>query len=543
MNDVIQKSGVMDRRTLLAGFASAGAWSAFGRLPLVVALAPAAAGPVAETQYGKLRGVQGKVLSFRGVPYAGPAEGAGRFLPPAKAASWKGVRDAVNAGPRAMQLPDKTLGGQNIFTSPVLGPYFSGGRADAAITIEPKSENCLVLNVLTPALRGKRPVMVYIHGGGFAQGSGALTLLGDRLVAEENVVLVGINHRLNVFGYTYLGDLDPKYADSGNVGQLDLIAALKWVRNNIANFGGDPSNVTIFGESGGGAKVSCLLAMPDAKGLFHRAIIQSGSARSVRTREAAAEDAKKMLTALGLTASQIGELQNIPADKLLEASRRAGPVVDGRSVPYQTWRQGAPPEAAGVSIIVGNCKDESTLFSMGDASLFSLDWETLKQREIKSGIPEDKAGAVIAQYRADYPNDSPSDLYFRISADRGARMNAIAQAQAKLDQANGDVYMYNFAWNTPIQGGRLRAFHTSDLPLEMRLVLNPEAEGLSKQLAGAWAGFARSGDPNHSGLPRWEKYTAARQSTMVFDAGKTALVDHPAHEELALIKTYPGGLL
>jgi para-nitrobenzyl esterase len=175
------------------------------------------------------------------------------------------------------------------------------------------------LNVLTPGLQGKRPVMIYIHGGGFAIGSGALTLVADRFVAEQDVVLVGVNHRLNVFGYTYLGAIDPKYADSGNVGQLDLIAALQWVRDNIAHFGGDPSNVTIFGESGGGGKVSTLMAMPGAKGLFRRAIVESGSHLAVRTKEAATENTNYMLSALGLTASQVDQLQSVPADKLLAA--------------------------------------------------------------------------------------------------------------------------------------------------------------------------------------------------------------------------------
>jgi para-nitrobenzyl esterase len=544
-----QRPGTMKRRSLLAAFAGIGAVNILGASPFVRALSPAPEEPIASTECGKVRGVAARqVLSFRGVPYAGPAEGKTRFLPPSKSIPWKGIREATQAGPRAMQNTDKTIGDKNIFSAPLIGDYFSGGRKDAPkITYENNSENCLVLNVLTPGLHGKRPVMVYIHGGGFAIGSGALTLISDRFVSEQDVVLVGVNHRLNVFGYTYLGELDPAYADAGNVGQLDLIAALKWVKENIANFGGDPSNVTIFGESGGGGKVSTLMAMPGARGLFRRAIIESGSMRSVRTKDAATEDTKKLLSALSLTASQAGQLQNISADKLLAAissiSLRVGPVVDGRSVPHQTWKPGAPPEAAGVSLIVGNCKDESTLFLLSDNALFSLDWPTLKEREIKAGIPEGQVGPLLYKYRQDYPADSASDLYFRISADRGARTNAIAQAQTKLDQQSGDVYMYNFAWNTPLDDGRLRAFHTAELPLAMRLVLNPEAEELSKQIAGAWAGFARTGNPNHDGLPLWEKYSTANQATMVFDVGKTALVDQPAHGELALLAPYPGGLL
>ena len=298
--------------------------------------------PVASTEYGKVRGVEYRsVLAFRGVPYGGPTVGAGRFMPPSKAKAWSDVRDAVKAGPRAIQAGNPAFGNASIFSSPTIGPYFSGGRKDAVeITTEAEDENCLVLNVLTPSLTGKRPVLVYIHGGGFAQGTGALTLLSDRFVIENDVVLVGLNHRLNVLGYTYLAALDPKFADSGNVGQLDLVLALQWVQANIGGFGGDPANVTIFGESGGGGKVSTLMAMPAAKGLFRRAIIESGSSLSVRTAEAAAQDTEKMLAALGLGAAQTSQLANLPAQQLIDAGRKAGarfgPVVDGRSVPHQT---------------------------------------------------------------------------------------------------------------------------------------------------------------------------------------------------------------
>jgi para-nitrobenzyl esterase len=542
--------GALNRRDVLAGVAGLGAVNVLSGLSPAQAVTAFSAGPVASTEFGKVRGVSfNGTLCFRGMPYGGPADGARRFLPPTRLAAWKQVRDSVKAGPRSIQAGNAAFGKTNIFEAPLIGAYFSGGRNDVAIARENDDENCLVLNVLTPGLKGRRPVMVYIHGGGFAIGSGALTLLSERFVAEHDVVLVGVNHRLNVFGYTYLADMAAKYADSGNVGQLDLIAALHWVRTNIGNFGGDASNVTIFGESGGGGKVSTLMAMPDAKGLFHRAIIESGSMLSVRTQEAAADDTKAMMAALGLTASQVGQLETIEADKLLAATMkgggmpRFGPVVDGRSVPHQTWKNGAPPEAAGVALIVGNCKDESTLFSMSDQTLFSLDWAGLKAREVKAGIPPEKADELIGKYRADYPTDSASDMYFRISADRGARRNAIAQAQAKVDQKDGAVFMYNFAWDTPLGDGKLRAFHTAELPLAMRLVLNPQAEELSKQIAGAWAGFARTGNPNHAGLPQWDTYTAQSGATMVFDAGKTAQLLLPAHEELAMLAPYPAALL
>ncbi len=539
----------MTRRSLLSKSLGFGALVALQKPLLAQGAAISANALVVATEYGKVKGLETRgVISFRGIPYGGSTEGPQRFMPPDRPMPWRGVREAIKAGPRAVQSPND----KGIFASPILGPYFSGGRADGPeITQQADSENCLVLNVLTPSARGKRPVMVYIHGGGFSSGSGALTLLSDRFVAEQNIVLVGINHRLNVFGYTYLADLDARYADSGNVGQLDLIAALEWVKRNIAQFGGDPSNVTIFGESGGGAKISALLAMPAAKGLFHRAIIESGSARQARTTEAAAEQTNKLFSALGLRSTQLDVVQSLPPEKLFAAFQDAsrgtplsgGPVVDGRSLPHQTWTPDAPAEARGVSLLAGNCKDESTLFSLSDTALFSLDWDALLKREITAGIPEQEAKSLISQYRRDYPTETASDLYFRISSDRGARRNAIAQAEEKLKQRSGAVYMYHFSWNTPLLDGKLRAFHTAELPLAMRLVLYPQTEELSRQIAGAWAGFAHTGNPNHAGLPHWKTYSIAKRSTMVFDLGNTRLVNAPAKRELELLAPYPGGLL
>jgi para-nitrobenzyl esterase len=429
--------------------------------------------------------------------------------------------------------------------------YFTGGGPNIFERAnEKQSEDCLVLNVATASLRGKRPVMVYIHGGGFAIGNGIWVLGASKLVQEEEVVIVGLNHRLNVFGYTYLGGFSEKYADSGNVGQMDLIAALEWVRANIASFGGDPHNVTIFGESGGGAKISTLLAMPRATGLFHRAIIESGSLLRVSTQDEATKRASELLKTLGLSERQVDELQKIPAEKLLAANLPSGPlpsirglgaqpVVDGRSIPQQTWTPVAPKTAAGVSMIIGNCKDESTMFLGWDQSLFTLDEPGLREREVKAGIPELEVDKLLALYHRDYPKDSPSDLYFRISADRTARANVMAQADRKLAGGGGNVYVYNFAWNTPVLDGRLRAFHASELPLAFRKVAYPESEELSRQIAGAWASFARNGDPGHKGLPNWPAYSTTDRPTMVFDAGNTQLINNPAKEELAILQKYP----
>lgn len=480
--------------------------------------------PITETRYGKLRGLASNGVSiFRGIPYGGPTEGARRFQPPSKPQKWAGVRDATETGPRCVQGPG------NIFLSPVIGEYFGGGRKDRVeLARQTDSENCLVLNVLTPGLRGKRPVMVYIHGGGFTGGSSMLTLFADAFPRENDVVLVGVNHRINLFGYLYLGEFGAQYADSGNVGQLDLIAALEWVRDNIAAFGGDPHNVTIFGESGGAAKISTLTAMPAAKGLYHKAILESGSTLRVATKEEATQTARTVLGKLGVGADKLDALTGMSAAQIYSAfgqGLRVSPVVDGRSLPSQPWDPKAPAISAHIPMIIGTCKDESTLFSLQDSALFSLDEAALRERVIKAGMPEAEVDHLIGLYRKEHPKDSPTDIYFRIASDRGVRRNAILQAERQLEQAKAPVYMYYFTWHTPLAEGRIKAFHTAELPLAMRLVRYPESEQLSKQIAGAWATFARRGNPNHAGLPDWPAYTTAQRATMLFDNPSTVVKD------------------
>jgi para-nitrobenzyl esterase len=497
-----------------------------------------AAQPIAETQYGKVRGVEWQGVSvFRGIPYGGPTEGTARFLPPVSPAPWTGIRDATENGPRCVQK----LG--RMYSDPETGPYFRGSADRIELTEEKNSENCLVLNVLTPGLKGKRPVMIYIHGGGYSNLSSQIVVLGDALPREEDVVLVGINHRLGAFGYLYLGGLSEKYA-VGNVGQLDLVMALKWVRDNIAHFGGDPGNVTLFGVSGGGGKLNTLMAMPAAKGLFHRAIVESGSLLRADDKETATQAARLLLSKLGLAENQVDELQRIPADKLYATaeamgSRGIGPVVDGFTVPQQIWDPAAPALSADIPLIIGNCMDEATLFSKQDEGLFHLDETGLRNRLVKTGIPASNLDALLAAYHRDHPKDTPSDIYFRISTGRGARWNAVRQAELKMAQGRANVYLYCFAWEPPVAAGKYKAFHTAEHPLSLRIVLYPESEQLSRQISGAWAAFARNGSPNRQGLPDWPAYSTTERATMIFDARKSEAVHDPDHEERLMLLNWP----
>lgn len=293
----------MSRRALLKNHFLAGS-AALAH----TALAAGTDSPVANTRYGKVRGVERDgIRIFKGIPYGCPTEGPGRFRPPERPQKWTGILDVSQTGPRCIQGPG------NLFDSPI-GDYFCGGRKEQlGLSHQTDSENCLVLNVLTPGLKGKRPTMVYIHGGGYTSGSGIIALAADAFPREEDVVLVSVNHRLNIFGFTYLGGISEKFADSGNAGMLDLVAALEWVRDNISNFGGDPGNVTIFGESGGGGKVSALMAMPAAKGLFGKAIVESGSSLRAGDKEQASARAKALLAKLGIPENRVEDLQTIPA--------------------------------------------------------------------------------------------------------------------------------------------------------------------------------------------------------------------------------------
>jgi para-nitrobenzyl esterase len=421
-------------------------------------------------------------------------------------------------------------------------------------------EDCLVLNLWTPSLHrpNKRPVMVWLHGGGYTLGSSGIPLYdGTNLAARHDVVVVGVNHRLNVFGYLYLGRMGgEQYADSGNVGMLDMVLALQWVRDNIAEFGGDPTNVTIFGESDGGAQVSTLMAMPSAKGLFQKVIVESGSALRVSSREEADTTARKFLAQLHLPPDRVDDLRMIPLDRLIAAQYSMGesffslgPVLDGRSLPRHPFDPDAPAISADVPMLVGTNGDESRtllgLFDPAFPALFSLN-EADMRTKLKAHLQvtdDSKLESLIALYRKDRPNATPSDIFFAITTDSMFRMDAITQAERKVAQHAAKVYMYTFEWHTPVRGGKLKAAHGVELPFVFDNVdkgsrLVGEGAGLqplADKVSGTWVEFARTGNPNHFGLPHWPAYETSTRATMIFNDECKVVNDPGKDERLAMV--------
>jgi len=491
--------------------------------------------PVANTSSGKIRGVlqANKVHAFRGIPYGAPTGGANRFMPPAKPEAWTGVKDTVEWGPEAPQ-----------------GPHTEIPEVAATIPKLAISEDCLHLNVWTNGLDArKRPVMVWLHGGGFTSGNGSYSMYdGANLARKHDVVTVTVNHRLNSFGFLYLAGIGgAKYAQSGNVGILDVVAALEWVRDNIANFGGDPGNVTIFGQSGGAGKVSTLLAMPSAKGLFHRAIVQSGANLQGISTGDATKTARTLMDQLGVKTAD--ELQQIPMDRLIAATvaargLRLGPVVDGKALPGAPFDPAAPAMSANVPLLIGTTEFEINFFP--STKLDPIDDAEL-HAAVKQATHADDADAdkLIALYRKGRASASDIDLAEIIASD-GFRSSVITEAERKAAQP-APVYMYYFTWKSPVRDGKLKAFHTLEIPFALANVdesksmtgSGADRYPLQEKMSGAWAAFARSGNPNHKGLPDWPAFNPDRRATMIFDNQCKVVNDPHGEERLALAALRP----
>lgn len=485
-------------------------------------LAPAALSRTAETatSNGPVRGYHEDVLSvFKGVRYGAAPVGPLRFKPPQRPAPWTQAADATAYGAPAIQ---SGLGPGERRSSP----------GDPPAPDEPaSSEDCLFLNVWTPGLDArKRPVMVWLHGGGFANGSGGAAMYdGGALARKGDVVVVTVNHRLNVFGYLHLAEVfGPDYAQSGVAGMLDIVMALEWVADNIAAFGGDPANVTIFGESGGGWKVSLLMAMPGAKGLFHKAVIQSGPGLTGKPPAEAAKTAAALLGELKVTTPE--ELAAVDTETLSHTSvkvpgevmRLYSPVVDGVALPRHPFAPDASPLAAGVPLMIGTNKDESTLFMIGHPKFGEFDEADLARHARTSA--GDKADALVAELRKAYPDYSPTHLATAAATATGMWANSITLAERKAAQGV-PVWMYMLTWETPVSRGRLRCPHALEIPLVFDNVekarnfvgRGEEPQRVADQMSAAWLAFARTGDPNTDGLPRWPAYDTGRRATMIFD--------------------------
>ena len=477
---------------------------------------------IVETSSGRVRGdAEAGVLAFKGIPYALPPVGAQRFEPPEPAPPWPGVRDAVAFDAQAWQVIYP-------FFDPAFDadPTWDEGRSfhrGAITTPVPNSEDCLVLNVWTPSTSGKRPVMVWMHGGGFAAGSGSWNWwCGQNLARDQDLVIVSLNHRLNIFGFLYA----PQHGVAPNLGMQDIAAALRWVQSNIARFGGDAGNVTIFGQSGGGMKVSTLMAMPAARGLFHKAIVQSGPLlRAVpQERARAAAAAAMRFVAIGPD-----KLREAPAADLLRAfaasnegapgvARQFGPVADGEILPRDPFEPDAPPGSESIPLLIGATSEEITsLIGFRDPSIFSISPAELNRRVADfCGVDAAAAARLIEAYRGADPSASPSRHFARIASDR--RFGYMTVVEAERHSARGPTWSYRLTYQSPLVGARLGAAHNIDLPL---LFCPDDAPGIFGTGTGhhalaaftqaAWARFARAGDPG------WKRFDTATRATMMLD--------------------------
>jgi para-nitrobenzyl esterase len=489
-------------------------------------------GATVETSAGRVRGyLDNSVQVFKGVPYGASTAGANRFMAPKRPAPWTGVKDAFEFGPRAI--------------APV------GGEPAEMLPVDPREkqgEDCLVLNIWTPATSGRRPVMVWFHGGGYSSGSASYTIYdGRELARKHDVVAIGVNHRLNVFGYLYLAEYGGRWAQASNAGILDGVRALEWIRNNIARFGGDPNKVTIFGQSGGGGKVSTLMAMPAAKGLFHRAIAESGAAVTAISKAAAIKTTEQLLQRLNVSRDRLDALQTLPTEKLLSSIQglNFGPVVDGRTLTHDPFAPGAPPESASVPFLTGTTATEVTFFTPS-TQLGPIDDATLRSR-VKDllKVDEAKTAEVIALYRKNQPGRDNTDIFLRISTDTSFfRSGVETQAERKSAQRGAPVFVYRFEYYSPVSDGKLRAMHCMEIPfvfdnLEAGKVytgMSDAAQRVADEMSAAWVAFAKSGDPSHAAIPKWTPWNAAQRATMVFGAGPAKLVNDPGKDERLALK-------
>jgi len=536
----------MQRRAFLHGGGASLAVAALERIAPAIAQQRSEPGVLVETASGRVRGVtQLGVHAFKGLPYGAQTDGVNRFKAPRPPPAWAGVRDAASYGARAYQ-PFRPM-------IPEIGDALTGSG--------PMSEDCLKLNVWTPGTgRGSRPVLVWFHGGGQRTGSGnSIFYDGTELARQHDVVVVTVTHRLNAFAYLWLAGVPgtgERFADSANLGLRDLVLALEWVRDNIAEFGGDAANVTIFGQSGGGGKVAMLTGFPAARGLFHRAIVMSTLADTALTGlapEQAVEAAELLLARLGIPPREAARLEALAPETIVAAlaaqpnapdlSQRYAPVVDGVTMPADPYEPVASPLSASIPILTGSNECEGVPY--GNPSDDYWTREPTDDAELRSMLrrlvpmSEMDADRLVALYRARRPAATPGDLAVIMASDNSPlRLSSYTIAERKFAQNAGPAYLYYFDWYSPVRGGKLRAMHGMELPFVfghpdlVRFMTgeDPERYELARKMSAAWVAFARTGNPNHASLPQWEPWNPTRWPTMVFGREVRA-VDDPWGEE------------
>ena len=535
----------LSRREVVAGAAAvalAAGMRATGALAASAGAGKAVAEPVVETTFGKVRGQRGVAGGYRFfcVPYGASTAGEGRFMPPRPPSPWPGIRENPRQAVIAPQInPNAAPAPPGSVRAAVAGIGSEAGSLE--------SEDCLNLTLYTPGIdSARRPVMVWLHGGGYFAGSGSNPMYeGSFLAVHGDVVVVNVNHRLNVLGYAHLPESGADFAASGNVGIMDLELALRWVKDNIERFGGDAKRVLVFGQSGGGGKVATLWSMPSARGLFHRAAIQSGATRRLRTVEDAAAASERLLKLVGLKPNQARALQRLPLAQLMAANFELAakpamrgapgnfaPVFDGRVVSRNPFDPVADPLNADIPLLVGCTSTENTAFLLGDEAAFRLDMAALRQR-MRALLGEKAGDSAVDLYVTLKPLASPSQLYFEMLSDR-TRRQSILIAEMKAAQNEAKVWLYQLMWNTPVFDGMLRSPHSLDLPLVFDIAMGerwkpytgavPAADRVAKAMSRAWAEFARTGDPGTSDL-RWPDYSLRRRDVMLFDEDSTHALD------------------
>lgn len=507
-------------------------------------LAGGSSGPIfhtVETTHGRIEGIENAgIKEFKYIPYGGPTSGRNRWMPPKKALPWKGVRNCIGYGPICPQTP-----------ADLRADYAMMIQWDRHVGVGGMGEDVLHLNVWTPGVNdnGKRPVLVSFHGGGYTTGSGNFPGYdGAQLARFGNVVVVTVTHRLASFGYLNLADVGApeEFSYAGVCGIMDLVASLEWVRDNIASFGGDPSRVMIFGQSGGGAKTSVMLANPSAKGLFHRAAVQSGSALKLATRDDSAKLASALVAKLGITKKNFAAIQDVPWEHVLAGQAEVaplgmqfGPVLDGKYFPHHPFDPVAPQESAEVPVIISTTMEEAALrltnFDLDDAGLHG----------VIAGRYGDKADAMIAMYRKAWPNKTPYLLQAQMFTDSGVRRSATAQAERRSTLGRAPTYMYLWQWPSPGFNGKFGAVHGTDVSATFHNVRDPivgvgSTEGalMCKRLATTWCSFAATGDPNNAEVPHWPAYDAKDRATMIFDT-TMRVEDDPRAEMRKFWSTMP----